>query len=151
MELHNLKAPASNKKNRKRVGRGEGSGLAGTSGRGYNGHKSRSGYKERPWFEGGQMPLQRRIPKFGFKNPNRIENRAVSVSTVAEFIEAGKLSNTITLADLIAAGLVHKKDRVKLLANGDLSVKFSIEVHAASKAAVEKVEKAGGSVNILNN
>lgn len=151
MELHNLKAPAENKKNRKRVGRGEGSGSAGTAGRGHNGQKSRSGYKERPWFEGGQMPLQRRIPKFGFSNPNRVENRAINIQKIAEFIEAGKLTDTITLKDLVEAGLAHKRDRVKLLGNGELGTKFSIEAHAASKSAAEKVEKAGGSIKIINN
>lgn len=149
MDLHNLKAPAPNKKNRKRVGRGEGSGNGEQSGRGHNGQKSRSGFKRRPWFEGGQMPLQRRVPKFGFKNPNRISTRPLNVHTVAEFIEAGKLSTTITIADLIAAGLAHKNDRVKLLGRGEISDKVEIEVHAASKSAIELIEKAGGKVNVI--
>src|SRR5690554_8012417 len=101
MNLHELKAPASNKKNRKRVGRGQGSGTGEQSGRGHNGQKSRSGSKVRPWFEGGQMPLQRRIPKFGFKNRFRTEYQAVNVGKIADYIEAGKLSETITLQDLI--------------------------------------------------
>jgi len=92
MDLSNLKAPIPNSKNRKRVGRGQGSGRGEQSGRGHNGQKSRSGYKQRAWFEGGQMPLQRRIPKFGFTNFNRTENRGINVHTISEFIEAGKLS-----------------------------------------------------------
>jgi len=148
MDLSNLKAPSSNKKPGKRVGRGEGSGKGQESGRGMNGQKSRSGYSRRPWFEGGQMPLQRRVPKFGFKNPNRVEFRPINVSTIAEYIEAGKLTDTITVAQLVEAGLAYKNDRVKLLGRGDLEQKFEIEVHAASGSAVEKVEKAGGTVTI---
>ncbi|MBO6571657.1 MAG: 50S ribosomal protein L15 [Balneola sp.] len=149
MDLHNLKAPAPNNKNRKRVGRGEGSGHGEQSGRGHNGQKSRSGFKRRPWFEGGQMPLQRRIPKFGFTNPNRSESRPLNVQTVGEFIEAGKLGTTITISDLVAAGLAHKNDHIKLLGRGEISTKVEIEVHAASKSAVELIEKAGGKVNVI--
>ena len=149
MNLHNLKAPAPNNKNRKRVGRGEGSGHGEQSGRGHNGQKSRSGFKRRPWFEGGQMPLQRRIPKFGFTNPNRSESRPLNVQTVGEFIEAGKLGTTITISDLVAAGLAHKNDHIKLLGRGEISTKVEIEVHAASKSAVELIEKAGGKVNVI--
>lgn len=149
MDLHNLKAPAPNNKNRKRVGRGEGSGHGEQSGRGHNGQKSRSGFKQRAWFEGGQMPLQRRIPKFGFKNPNRINTRPLNVHTIAEFVEAEKLNSTITLDDLVKAGLAHKNDRVKLLARGEISMKVEIEVHAASKSAIELIENAGGKVNLI--
>jgi large subunit ribosomal protein L15 len=151
MDLSNLKAPIPNSKNRKRVGRGQGSGRGEQSGRGHNGQKSRSGYKQRAWFEGGQMPLQRRIPKFGFTNFNRTENRGINVHTISEFIEAGKLSTSITLQDLISAGLADSKDRVKLLGRGDLDQKIDIEVHAASKSAEEKVEKAGGSLTLVQN
>ncbi len=149
MDLHNLKAPAPNNKNRKRVGRGEGSGHGEQSGRGHNGAKSRSGYKRRAWFEGGQMPLQRRIPKFGFKNRNRTEYRPLNLHTITEFIEAGKLESTITLADIVSAGLAHKNDKVKLLGRGEISDKVEIEVHAASKSAVELIEKAGGKVTVI--
>ena len=149
MDLSNLKAPAPNQKSRKRVGRGEGSGLGQQSGRGHNGAKSRSGYKYRAWFEGGQMPLQRRVPKFGFKNPFRVEYRPINIQTVADYIEAGKLTTTITRENLVEAGLAHKNDRIKLLGRGDASAKFSIEVHAASKSAAEKVEKDGGTLTIL--
>ena len=148
MDLSNLKAPAPNKKSGKRVGRGEGSGKGQESGRGMNGQKSRSGYSRRPWFEGGQMPLQRRVPKFGFKNPNRVDYRPINFQIISEFIEAGKLTDKITVADLVAAGLAHKNEKVKLLANGDLNSKIEIEVHAASKSAAEKVEKAGGTLTL---
>jgi len=149
MDLHNLKAPAPNKKNRKRVGRGEGSGHGEQSGRGHNGQKSRSGFKRRPWFEGGQMPLQRRVPKFGFKNPNRKESRPLNVQTIGEFVESGKLGTTITVSDLVNAGLAHKNDFIKLLGRGEISAKVEIEVHAASPSAIELIEKAGGKVNVI--
>ena len=148
MDLSNLKAP-SNKKNRKRVGRGEGSGKGQESGRGMNGAKSRSGYSHRAWFEGGQMPLQRRIPKFGFKNPNRVSYRAINVDRIVEYIEAGKLSEKVTFADYVEAGLAKKNDLIKVLGSGDLTKKLEIEAHAASASAVEKVEKAGGTITII--
>lgn len=151
MKLHELKAPASNKKTRKRVGRGQGSGLGEQSGRGHNGQKSRSGSKLKAWFEGGQMPLQRRIPKFGFKNRFRKEYSPINVQTIAEFVEAGKLNEEITLSDIAASGLVDDKSRVKLLGDGEIGVKVTIEAHACSKSAKEKVEKAGGTVTIVSN
>jgi large subunit ribosomal protein L15 len=146
MNLHELKAPASNKKNRKRVGRGQGSGRGEQSGRGHNGQNSRSGSKVKPWFEGGQMPLQRRIPKFGFKNRFRTEYQALNVGKLAEFIEAGKLSGKVTFQDLVDQRLVKKRGLVKLLGNGDIDKKVEIEVHAYSASAKEKVEAAGGSI-----
>lgn len=148
MDLSNLKAP-SNNKNRKRVGRGEGSGKGQESGRGMNGAKSRSGYSHRAWFEGGQMPLQRRVPKFGFKNHNRVSYRPINVERILEYIEAGKLTEKVTIADFVDAGLAGKKDLIKVLGNGDLEVKLDIEAHSASASAVEKVEKAGGSITII--
>ncbi|MFN1836328.1 50S ribosomal protein L15 [Balneola sp. MJW-20] len=151
MDLSNLKAPVPNKKNTKRVGRGEGSGRGEQSGRGHNGAKSRSGYSHRAWFEGGQMPLQRRIPKFGFKNRNRVEYRPINVGMISEFIEAGKLSDNITIDELISAGLASKNEMVKLLGRGDLEQKIEIAVHAASKSAAEKIEKAGGTLTIIEN
>ncbi len=149
MDLSSLKAPSPNNKNRKRVGRGEGSGKGQESGRGMNGAKSRSGYSRRPWFEGGQMPLQRRVPKFGFKNPNRVEYRPINLQTIAEYIEAGKLTDKITATELVGAGLAKKNDLIKILGNGDLESKIEIEAHGASKAAIEKVEKAGGTLTII--
>jgi len=146
MNLHELKAPASNKKKRKRVGRGQGSGRGEQSGRGHNGQNSRSGSKTKPWFEGGQMPLQRRIPKFGFTNRFRKEYQALNVAKIAEYVEAGKLSEIITFQDLVEQRLAHKNDLVKLLGNGDIDIKIEIEVHAFSKSAKEKVESAGGSI-----
>lgn len=149
MKLHNLKAPAENRKTRKRVGRGQGSGLGEQSGRGHNGQKSRSGGKVRAGFEGGQMPLQRRIPKFGFKNPFRKEYLALNVQNLSNFIEAGRLTETVTIDDLVTNGLVHKNARVKLLGTGEIDKKVSVEVHACSKTAKEKIEAAGGSVTII--
>lgn len=151
MDLSNLKAPIPNRKGTKRIGRGQGSGRGEQSGRGHNGQRSRSGYKQRSWFEGGQMPLQRRIPKFGFTNFNRTEYRVINVHTISEFIEAGKLISSITNKDLVSAGLAGKNDKVKLLGRGELEQKIEIEVHAASTSAIEKVEKAGGSLTIVQN
>ncbi|TVQ00476.1 MAG: 50S ribosomal protein L15 [Balneolaceae bacterium] len=150
MKLHELKAPAENKKNRKRVGRGQGSGMGEQSTRGNNGQRSRSGSKIRAWFEGGQMPLQRRVPKFGFKNRFRTEYKALNVSDVSGFVEAGRLSDEITHVELVQSGIVHKNSLVKLLGNGDIDKKFSIEVHACSASAKEKVEAAGGTVTIVS-
>ncbi|MCR9134095.1 MAG: 50S ribosomal protein L15 [bacterium] len=149
MKLSNLKAPAPNKKNTKRVGRGEGSGKGQESGRGMNGAKSRSGYSRRPWFEGGQMPLQRRVPKFGFTNPNRVEYRPVNLEKLANYIEAGKLEATITFDNLVEAGLVKKNQLVKVLGSGDFDTKIELEAHAASKSAADKIEKAGGTLTII--
>lgn len=152
MDLSNLKAPEPNKKTRKRIGRGEGSGRGGhTVGRGHNGQRSRSGFKEKFWFEGGQMPLQRRIPKFGFNNPFRKEYVALNVATVQQFIEAGRLDETITIDDLRDVGIISKGDLVKLLGDGEIDKKVDIEVHNFSKSAKEKVENAGGSITVVNS
>ena len=148
MKLDNLKAPKPNKKTRKRVGRGQGSGVGEQSGRGHNGQRSRAGFNMVKGFEGGQMPLQRRIPKFGFKNPFRTEYTPLNLKVLEDFIQRGKLGETISKSDLIQAGLVHKKGKIKLLGVGELTKKVSIEVDAASKSAKEKIEKAGGSVTI---
>lgn len=151
MDLSNLKAPEPNKKNRKRIGRGEGSGRGNhTVGRGHNGQRSRSGFKEKFWFEGGQMPLQRRIPKFGFKNPFRKEYIALNVGAVQFFVESGKLDKKISLADLRDAGIIGKGKLVKLLGDGEIDKKIEIEVHACSSSAKEKVEDAGGTVTLTN-
>lgn len=150
MKLHNLKAPEENKKTRKRVGRGQGSGMGEQSGRGHNGQNSRSGGGVGAWFEGGQMPLQRRIPKFGFNNRFRTEYQALNVQKVSDFVEAGKLSEDISLEDLVNTGIVHKNGKVKLLGSGEIGKKVNIEVHASSESAKEKVEAAGGSVTIIS-
>ena len=145
MELHNLKpAPGSNKKN-KRVGRGPGSGYGGTSTRGHKGAKSRSGYKHKVGFEGGQMPLQRRVPKFGFKNINRVEYKAINLDAI-EALAAAKELATVTIADLRAAGLVSKNALVKILGNGSITKAVNVEANAFSKSAEEAITKAGGTV-----
>lgn len=146
MKLHELKSPEQNRKKRKRVGRGQGSGRGEQSGRGHNGQKSRSGSKVKPWFEGGQMPLQRRIPKFGFKNRFRTEYRPINVAAIAAYIEEGRLSEKVTFGDLVEQGLAGKNDRVKLLGNGEIDKKVEIEVHGFSGSAKKKVEAAGGKI-----
>ena len=145
MELHNLQpAPGSNKRN-KRVGRGPGSGYGGTSTRGHKGAKSRSGYSRKIGFEGGQMPLQRRVPKFGFKNINRKEYKAINLDAL-EALAAAKNLEKISVADLRAAGLVAKNCLVKVLGNGALTRKIDVEADAFSKKAEEAIQAAGGSV-----
>lgn len=151
MDLSNLKAPEPNKKTRKRVGRGQGSGRGEQSGRGHNGQRSRSGFKERFWFEGGQMPLQRRIPKFGFKSPFRKEYVPLNVDDINAWVADGRLDSTVDVEALRDAGLVSKTAKVKLLGRGEIDQKVDIEVHACSKSGREKVEEAGGSVTIINN
>lgn len=145
MELHNLKpAPGSNKKN-KRVGRGPGSGFGGTSTRGHKGAKSRSGYSHKVGFEGGQMPLQRRVPKFGFKNINRVEYKAINLDALEALAAASNLTK-ITVEDLRQAGLVSKKALVKVLGNGAVTKALEVEANAFSKKAEEAITAAGGTV-----
>lgn len=152
MDLSNLKAPEPNKKDKKRIGRGQGSGRGGhTVGKGHNGQRSRSGFKEKFWFEGGQMPLQRRIPKWGFNNKFRTEYVAVNTGTIQLFIEHEKLDKQITLEDLRDAGLAGKNDLVKLLGDGEIEASIEIEVHNASKSAEKKVEDAGGSITFVKD
>lgn len=150
IDLSNLNAPEPNKLKKKRIGRGEGSGRGGhTVGRGHNGQRSRSGFKVRFWFEGGQMPLQRRIPKFGFTNNFRTSYVPLNVETLARFIESGRLDKKVTVDDLRDAGILAKNDLVKLLGEGEIEIEVDISVHACSESAREKVEKAGGSVTIV--
>jgi large subunit ribosomal protein L15 len=149
MKLENLKAPAPNKKTRKRLGRGEGSGLGQQSGKGHKGQKAISGYNHKAGFEGGQMPLQRRLPKFGFKNPFRVEYQGVNLDTISKYVDAGRLGATITVADLVNVGLVDSNDKVKLLGRGEVSKALTITVHAFSKSAETKVTSAGGSVSVI--
>lgn len=145
MELHNLQpAPGSNKSN-KRVGRGPGSGYGGTSTRGHKGAKSRSGYSHKVGFEGGQMPLQRRVPKFGFKNINRVEYKAINLEALEALAAARNLAK-ITVADLREAGLVSKNALVKILGNGSISRAIEVEANAFSKKAEEAITAAGGTV-----
>lgn len=148
MDLSNLKPAEGSVKTRKRVGRGAGSGLGGTSTRGHKGAKSRSGYKRKIGFEGGQMPMQRRLPKFGFKNFNKVVFKAVNLSTLQALADASKLEK-IGVEELIAAGFATAKNPVKILAKGELTAKLEVSANAFSAAAKEAIEKAGGSVVIL--
>lgn len=151
MDLSNLKAPKPNQKNRKRVGRGQGSGRGEQSGRGHNGQRSRSGFSERFWFEGGQMPLQRRIPKFGFTSPFKKEYVPLNVDFLNNLVDEERLDTSIDIDALRNAGLLSKTDKVKLLGRGEIDKNIDIEVHACSQSAKEKVENTGGSVTIVNN
>jgi len=143
MKLHTLKPAAGSTKNRKRIGRGQGSGRGGTSTRGHNGAQSRSGYSRKSGFEGGQMPLQRRVPKFGFTNPNRVEYKAVNLDAIQELIEKTK-AKKIDIQFLIDNGIVGKKDLVKILGRGELKSKVEIAGHKFSTTAVTAIEAAGG-------
>ena len=145
MELHDLKPAVGSNKKKRRIGRGPGSGKGGTSTRGHKGAKSRSGYKEKVGFEGGQMPLQRRVPKGGFKNINRVEYKAINVAVLEALAEQNNLEK-ITVANLLQAGLVRKNQLVKILGQGQLSHKLEVEAHAFSKKAEEIITAAGGSI-----
>ena len=145
MKLNNLKPAEGAVKARKRIGRGTGSGRGGTSTRGHKGAKSRSGYSKKIGFEGGQMPLQRRVPKYGFKNINRVEYKAVNLSTLQALAES-KSQETINVQTLIAAGFISSTQLVKVLANGTLTAKLTVEAHAFSQKAAEAIEAAGGTV-----
>ncbi|HET53846.1 MAG TPA: 50S ribosomal protein L15 [Ignavibacteria bacterium] len=145
--LSNLKYADGSKKKRKRVGRGEGSGYGGTSTRGMNGQKSRSGAKYRAWFEGGQMPLQRRVPKRGFKNRFRIEYQAVNVSSLQKLADDNKLENNkVDAVALYKAGVINKVGPYKILGQGELTAKLDVEANAFSASAKEKIESAGGTI-----
>ncbi len=148
MKLHTLKANDGSTKQRKRIGRGQGSGKGGTSTRGHKGAKSRSGYSQKLGFEGGQMPLQRRIPKFGFKNPNRVEFKPINLDAIQQLAESSKES-VITLELLVANGLAGKKDLIKVLGRGELKAKVEVSAHAFSAKASEIIEKAGGKAVIV--
>ncbi len=145
MELHNLKPAKGSVKDRKRVGRGQGSGRGGTSTRGHKGAKSRSGYSQKIGFEGGQMPIQRRLPKFGFKNPNRVEYKAINLDVLQELAEKRDITK-IDQTVLYEAGLVAKKDLVKILGGGALTAKLEVKADKFSKSAKEAIEAAGGTV-----
>ena len=144
MQLNNLKPAKGSVKTGKRIGRGEGSGKGGTATRGHKGQKSRSGYSRKIGFEGGQMPLQRRVPKFGFKNINRKEYQGVNLDTLQQLVDDGKIKDTVSLAILIENGLVGKNDLVKILGRGELKAKLNISVHKFTATAKAAIEKAGG-------
>lgn len=129
----------------KRLGRGQGSGKGGTSTKGHKGSKSRSGDKRKKGFEGGQMPIQRRVPKFGFKNINRVEYKAINLDTLQELVENANLS-VIDSESLIKNGIVSKSDKIKVLGRGELSAKVQVKAHAFSKTAVAAIEAKGGSI-----
>jgi large subunit ribosomal protein L15 len=148
MELHNLKPAEGSTKNRKRIGRGQGSGHGGTSTRGHKGAKSRAGYKSKVGFQGGQMPLQRLVPKFGFKNINRVEYKAINLGVLQQLAD-DKGINAIDINSLIEAGFIGKNDKVKILGNGELKSKLDVKAHAFSKSAKEAIEKLEGTTEIL--
>ncbi len=148
MKLNNLQPAAGSTHSRRRIGRGPGSGLGGTSTRGHKGAKARSGYKRKIGFEGGQMPLQRRVPKFGFKNINHKEYVAVNIATLQKLSEKKGLTE-IGIAELTAAGLTNGKERVKILANGELKAKLTVKANAFSKTAEEAIKAAGGEAVVI--
>lgn len=144
MELSNLKPAKGSTKSKKRIGRGQGSGYGGTSTRGHKGQKSRSGYSKKVGFEGGQMPLQRRVPKFGFTNINRKEYKAINIATLQELADKKKFTE-ISVDTLIDAGLVQKSTLVKILGEGELKTKLTVKAHAFSKSAIAAIEAQGGT------
>lgn len=148
MKLNNLKPAEGSTHSRRRIGRGPGSGLGGTSTRGHKGAKARSGYKRKIGFEGGQMPLQRRVPKIGFKNINHKEYLAVNLSVLQKLADEKSLTK-IGIAELVAAGYTNGKELVKVLGNGSLSAKLEVEANAFSKSAEEAIKAAGGNTTII--
>lgn len=148
MNLSNLKPAEGSTKNRKRIGRGQGSGRGGTSTRGHKGAKSRSGYKSKVGFEGGQMPLQRRIPKVGFKNINRVEYRGINLDALQMLADKSK-SGVIDLSVLMDNGLASRNDLIKILGRGELKAKLDVKVHAFSATAKAAIENAGGTAVTL--
>ncbi len=150
MKLHTLKPNKGSVKGKtKRLGRGEGSGTGDTAGRGHKGAKSRSGYSRKIGFEGGQMPLQRRIPKFGFNNMNRKVYKPVNLSDLQNLVDENKIKDSIDVETFQSLGLIKKNDLVKILAKGDLNSKLTVKAHKFSKTAKEAIEKAGGEAITL--
>ncbi|MCB0726430.1 MAG: 50S ribosomal protein L15 [Ignavibacteria bacterium] len=149
--LSNLKYAEGSRKKKKRVGRGQGSGYGGTSTKGHKGQHSRSGAKFRAWFEGGQMPLQRRVPKFGFKNINRVEYITINLDDIQALIDSGKISETkIDKEYLLTNKLIKGRNKpLKVLGNGDIKTKIEITANAFSKTAIDKIEKGGGKAVIV--
>ena len=149
MQLNNLQPAKGSVKKGKRIGRGEGSGKGGTSTRGHKGQKSRSGYSRKIGFEGGQMPLQRRVPKFGFTNINRKEYQGINLDKLQQLVDDGKIKDTVTIDVLIKNRLVGKNDLVKILGRGELNAKLNIAVHKFSATAKAAIEKAGGEATTI--
>ncbi|WP_026999292.1 50S ribosomal protein L15 [Eisenibacter elegans] len=148
MKLHTLKPASGSVKKSKRVGRGPGSGKGGTSTRGHKGAKSRSGYSKKRGFEGGQMPLQRRLPKFGFNNPNRVDYKAINLDALQALAEKTNASQ-VDLALLAANGLISKNDTIKVLGRGEVSAAIEVHAHAFSASAIAAIEKAGGKAVVI--
>jgi len=148
MNLSNLKPAEGSTHSDKRIGRGQGSGHGGTSTRGHKGAQSRSGYSKKIGFEGGQMPIQRVVPKFGFKNFNRVEYKAINLSTLQSLIEKLNIT-TVDFNTLSENGLVGRNDKVKILGNGELKAKLDVKAHAFSKSAKEAIEKLQGTTEII--
>ena len=149
MNLHSLKPAKGSTHSRKRIGRGQGSGKGGTATRGHKGAKSRSGYSRKIGFEGGQMPLQRRVPKFGFTNINRKEYVGVNLHKLQELVDKKIVKDTVTLDVLVENRLARRKDLVKILGNGELTAKLTVTVHKFTATAKAAIEKAGGSAETL--
>ena len=149
MQLNNLQPAKGSVKKGKRIGRGEGSGKGGTSTRGHKGQKSRSGYSRKIGFEGGQMPLQRRVPKFGFTNINRKEYLGINLDKLQQLVDDGKIKDTVTTAVLIENRLARKNDLIKILGRGELNAKLNITVHKFSATAKAAIEKAGGEATTI--
>ena len=149
MQLSNLKPAKGSVKKGKRIGRGEGSGKGGTATRGHKGQKSRSGYSRKIGFEGGQMPLQRRVPKFGFTNINRKEYQGINLDKLQQLVDDGKIKDTVTLDVLIENRLARKNDLIKILGRGELKAKLNITVHKFSTTAKAAIEKTGGEATTI--
>lgn len=150
MKLNSLKPAAGSVKNNFRKGRGQASGNGGTAGRGHKGAKSRSGYSKKIGFEGGQMPLQRRLPKFGFTNINRVEYNGINLDVIQQLVDNKKITDSLTKADLVSQGLAHKNDLIKILGRGELTAKVNIVADKFTKTAQEAIEKAGGKAELIN-
>ncbi|GAB4188328.1 MAG: 50S ribosomal protein L15 [Thermoflexibacter sp.] len=150
MNLHTLKPAEGSVRKNKRLGRGQGSGKGGTSTRGHKGAQSRSGYSKKLGFEGGQMPLQRRIPKYGFNNPNRVEYKAINIDVVQQLIEKTN-TNKVDIELLVVNGLASKNDKIKILGRGTLSAGVEVVAHAFSSSAIEQIEKVGGKATKIGS
>ena len=149
MNLSNLKPAKGSVKNKKRIARGQGSGHGGTATRGHKGQKSRSGYSKKVGFEGGQMPLQRRVPKFGFKNINRIDYKGINLDTIQALVDAKKIKDEVTFEILLANGLVRKNELVKILGRGVLTAKLNVTAHKFTATAQAAIEASGGKATNL--
>ena len=147
MNLSNLKPAKGSVKNKKRIARGQGSGHGGTATRGHKGQKSRSGYSKKVGFEGGQMPLQRRVPKFGFKNINRINYKGINLDTIQALVDAKKIKDEVTFEILLTNGLVRKNELVKVLGRGQLTAKLNVFAHKFTASAQAAIEASGGTAN----